>query len=260
MSQSGLQLNPFLNDQPRAIDPPAFEPGPDAHSATDKYAERFASSVGSYFLQTQLMAVQRLLEPWPNARVLDVGGGHAQIAPELVAAGHDVTIHGSTEACRERPDRLIGPANYQFLQGDLLHLPAEDQSYDVVIAVRMMSHISDPLRLISELSRVARHAVVLDFSAHVGVMHVCSKASFRVKKWAENNSTRQYNNHNQHDVEGMFRGFGLTPDQSIAQYFLPMVAHRKLHCAPISRGIEAVAKITGLTRRFGSPVLLRARR
>jgi len=236
------------------------ESQPDAHSSTDAYAKRFESRAGAYFLKTQMKAVKKLLEPWPGARVLDVGGGHAQISPALVDAGFDVTVHGSTEACRARPDRYIGADRYRFMTGNLMSLPVEDQSFDVVIAVRTMAHITDSNGFIAELSRVARHAVVIDFSCHWAKMGGGSRTTYRIKNWAEQNTTRQFRTQEPSQVAEAFASQGLTADRSIAQFALPMVVHRKLNFPPISRTIEAVARVTGLTSVIGSPVLLRARR
>ena len=60
----------------------------DVETSSEGYARRFAGPVGRYFLKVQEEITLRLLAPWPRARVLDVGGGHAQLAPPLVAQGH----------------------------------------------------------------------------------------------------------------------------------------------------------------------------
>ena len=258
-------------DQPSAEMQPPIEVGvgagsipeeaqPDIHSATDGYAQRFASRAGQYFLQTQLKSVQRLIEPFSSGSVLDVGGGHAQVAPALVDAGYDVTVHGSNASCRTRPDRFIGADRYRFISGSLLSLPVEDQSFDIVIALRMMAHISEPMRFIDELCRVARKAVILDFSCHSAKIGGGARTSYRIKNWAEQNTTRQFRTQSPSEIAAAFQAQGLTPDQSIAQYALPMVLHRRLNCPPISRTLEGAARVTGITRLIGSPVVLRARR
>lgn len=252
------------HQQPVSVaDQPGLEDAanqPDVHTATDLYATRFDSRCGQYFLNNQVTRVLKLVEPWPGASVLEVGGGHAQNALALVDAGYDLTIHGSAPSCRDRPDRIVGAERYTFLEGNIHALPCAEQSYDVVLAVRMMAHVPDPVQFVGELCRVARHAVVVDFSAHDGLMRNATMASFRFKNWAEHNTTRRYNNHSRAEVKAMFSGFGLSPDAVYAQYMLPMVLHRRINRPIISYGLEAVGRVTGLTNRLGSPVLLRARR
>lgn len=261
MSQSSIEISgPFsASASPEAI---CEEAQPDVHSSTDAYAKRFESRAGAYFLQTQLKTINRLLEPWAGtgAKVLDVGGGHAQVSPALVDAGYDVTVHGSTEACRARPDRFIGADRYKFVSGNLMSLPVEDQSFDVVIAIRMMAHITDPMGFMRELSRVARKAVIIDFSCHWAKMGGGSRTTYRIKNWAEQNTTRQFRTQEPGQIAEGFKAHGLTVDRNIAQYALPMVVHRRLNCPLVSRTLEALTRITGITSVIGSPVLARARR
>ena len=59
----------------------------DIETSSDGYAQRFAGAVGAWFLRVQEDATLRLLHAFPNARILDVGGGHGQLAPPLYAMG-----------------------------------------------------------------------------------------------------------------------------------------------------------------------------
>ena len=73
---------------------------PDIETASDDYARRFSGEVGAYFLDVQARTTLSLLEPWPGARVLDVGGGHGQVAIPLAENGFDVTVTGSSDECK----------------------------------------------------------------------------------------------------------------------------------------------------------------
>ena len=53
---------------------------PDVETASEDYARRFAGEVGRYFLDVQAEIVLEMLASWPQASVLEVGGGHAQLA------------------------------------------------------------------------------------------------------------------------------------------------------------------------------------
>ncbi len=136
---------------------------PDVISSTDDYARRFSGPVGAYFLSTQLESVLRWMPAAQGCRVLDIGGGHAQLAAPLVRRGYDVTVFGSEHSSRERLDRMIGRDRYRFQRGSLLDLPFEPKSFDVVLAFRMLPHLGDWQRLIEEACRVSAGAVVLDY-------------------------------------------------------------------------------------------------
>src|SRR5690348_10446475 len=61
----------------------------DVETSSDDYARRFAGTVGAWFLERQADATRELLADLPHgAKVVDVGGGHAQLTPMLVEAGY----------------------------------------------------------------------------------------------------------------------------------------------------------------------------
>ena len=131
----------------------------DVETSSEGYARRFAGEVGEHFLAVQARVTLDLLAPWPGGTVLDVGGGHGQLAAPLAAAGYRVTVAGSSEACRERLDRLLPPGAFDFRAADLLALPFPDLAFDVVLAFRLLPHAERWRELLGEMCRLARRAV-----------------------------------------------------------------------------------------------------
>lgn len=91
--------------------------------------------------------------------VLDVGCGPGTITIDLarvVAPGAVVGI--------DRSDDVIGaaastdglPDNVTFSVGDVYHLDAEDDSFDVVHAHQVLQHLSEPVEALREMRRVCR--------------------------------------------------------------------------------------------------------
>ena len=60
-----------------------------------------------------------------------------------------------------------------------------------------------------------------------------------------------------HQVIGAFAQNGYAPAATGKQFFLPMVLHRMLKSRPASAALEAVCRALGLTRLWGSPVIVR---
>src|SRR5687768_12502721 len=124
---------------------PASDPEPredaDLETASEGYAGRFSGPVGRWFLELQARTTMQLLGDLPpGSSILDVGGGHAQIAPALLAAGYEVTIVGSSaDAGALLPGRL-GNARYRFQVGDLDALPYEDRAFTAVTCFRLLPH------------------------------------------------------------------------------------------------------------------------
>lgn len=235
---------------------------PDVETSSEEYAGRFTGPVGKLFLDIQRRAVLRLLAPWPGARVLDVGGGHAQLAPPLVQSGYRVTVAGSGEACRERLDQVLPAGAFAFRACDLLDLPFPDRSFDIVLAFRLLAHVERWRELVAELCRVADRAVIVDFS-DTRSFNALYGPLFAWKKKIEGN-TRTFITFRPGEVRAELTRHGFGRPEEIRQFFLPMVVHRAfgkaLGSAIPSRALEAVSSGLGLTRALGSPVILRVER
>ena len=231
---------------------------PDVETASEEYARRFAGEVGRYFLDVQAATVLELLAPWPGARVLEVGGGHAQLAGPLVERGYGVTVTGSEEVCRQRLDRSLAPGAFDFEVCDAARLPFPDRSFDVVVAVRLLTHLDGWRAALAEMCRVARRAVIVDYP-DTRSFNKLYGALFAWKKAVEGN-TRTFRSFQPREVIAECARHGFGRPETRRQFFVPMVVHRKLGRAGASRAMERASVFLGLTRALGSPVILRAQR
>ena len=230
----------------------------DIESASDDYARRFSGSVGRFFLEVQTRSVLELLTPWATGRILDVGGGHAQLAVPLAVHGFRVSVTGSSDVCRIRLDRLLEASAFEFHRCDLLHLPFPDRSFDAATAFRLLPHVVRWPQLVAELCRVAGEAVVVDYPDLRSFNRV-QEAFFGWKKAIEKN-TRPFRCFHRRELLDEFARHGFGNPVFRPELFWPMALHRGVGWAPLSRGLEAAAATLGLTRAFGSPVVLRLTR
>jgi len=228
---------------------------PDVDSATESYAARFAGKIGRYLLDVQTQATLELLKPWPGASVLDVGGGHAQVAAPLSEAGYQVTVLASDERGCRRPRQLLGN-KVQLAVGDLAQPPFAARSFDLAVSFRILPHLSDWKTLIGSMCRIARYAVVVDFPIPGG-FNSLAPLLFGVKKQLEGN-TRTFNVMAKDQVRQVFSSHGFGQYVEHGQFFLPMVLHRTIKQPAFSRAAESLCRTLGLTARWGSPVILRA--
>jgi 2-polyprenyl-3-methyl-5-hydroxy-6-metoxy-1,4-benzoquinol methylase len=240
----------------RAADPSAAETAPDVETSSAAYARRFQGSVGSWFLEVQARLTLELLRPWPGARVLDVGGGHGQLTGPLIEAGYEVTVLSSDASCRARVGPWIDGGRARFEVGDLRHPPFSARSFDAALSFRLLPHLADWPALVAGLCRMARRAVILDYPTRRSV-NTWAGALFEAKQRLEGD-TRPFRVFDDREVEEAFAAHGFQATARRPQFLLPMALHRGLHLAVLSRGLEAAARGLGLTRRWGSPVVLRA--
>jgi len=232
------------------------QPLPDVETSSAGYAQRFAGPVGAFFLATQTRLVLQLLADHPGASVLDVGGGHGQLAGPLSEAGFAVTVLGSAPVCAERLRSLVDAGRVRFETGDLLKTPFGDKSFDVVLAFRLLPHVVAWRALVAELCRVARRAVIVDYATAKSV-NALAGAGFEAKRSVEGN-TRPFLVLGDGDVADAFATAGFAVSAAERQFFWPMALHRALGSAGLSRTLEAAAGALGLTRALGSPVILHA--
>ena len=234
----------------------ALRETPDIETASDAYARRFAGAAGRYLLGEQEAAVRAVLAGWSGGSVLDVGGGHAQLTALLRGLAGNVLVFGSDT-------RSLGRVRRDFpdcatATGDLLELPFERCAFDVVVAVRLLPHVRNWPRLLSELCRVARSTIVVDYPRTTG-FNGLTPLLFPLKKRLEGN-TRHYRNFRDAEVDEVLHACGFEPRERRAQFLLPMVAHRRANGLKALRGLEHAAKVLRLTEAFGSPVIVRADR
>ena len=228
----------------------------DLDPSTDRYAKRFQGVAGTWLLSRQTKALEHVLGDTRGA-VLDVGGGHGQIAPVLLDKGCDVTVHASTERALLQASKLSSN-RLTLSTGSLRQLPFEDQSFDVVTSFRIMAHIGDWRSFLSELMRVAKSAVVIDYPISGG-MNALQPLLFQFKRMMEGD-TRKFDTISTKEIRDVLAESGFADVASFEQFVLPMVVHRKLKSAKFSETSEGFLRALGFHRYFGTPVVLRADR
>ncbi len=226
----------------------------DIETSSDDYASRFAGVVGEWMLYVQETIVLNLLKRSNAVTVLDVGGGHGQLAIPLCRDKYKATVLGSSMACRSRIAELVHSGQCLFQVGNVIDLPFQDQSFDSVICFRLLSHCGRWPQLIRELCRVARHSVILDYPASQSFNKI-APCLFRVKKKLEGN-TRTWTLFRHDEVNREFMKHGFVLNSRNGQFFLPMVLHRAMKCRTLSSALEGMCRCLGLSKRWGSPVII----
>lgn len=109
-----------------------------------------------------------------DAVVLDVGCGDGlltqsilDLRPDLIVAGFDV---------------YVGPRTYVRVRHfDGRTLPHANESVDVVILADVLHHAEDPIRLLFEAARVARHTIIIKDHVQKGWL---DRQALRFMDWA----------------------------------------------------------------------------
>lgn len=227
--------------------------GPDVVSSSEAYARRFAGEVGAWMLDVQTQTIDTFLDDWGDGTILDVGGGHAQITPHLIRKGRDVVTLVSSPEAGARLGRITGGRAVSMV-GDVEVLRLPERSFDVVIALRMMAHVSDWKGFLASLARVARKGVIVDYPISGGA-NALGPAFFRVKKLIEGD-TRPYASFCRREIAQVLADEGLRTDRHVGEFVVPMGLHRLMRTKAVSRRLETVLR--PLAPLAGNPALIRA--
>lgn len=228
----------------------------DIETSNDDYATRFRGKTGAWMLDVQTRITRRLLAGIPKGTLLDVGGGHGQLAHPLADDGWDVTVLSSAKSCEHRIRDLTSAGRAKFVVGDVTKLPFPDKSFDAVICFRLLTHCGAWETLVGELCRVSRGPVIVDYPTSQSV-NAIAPMFFAAKKKLERN-TRHWRLFRHREVATAFEAAGARIAARRGQFALPMALHRALKCATVSAMLEGILRATGMTALCGSPVIIRA--
>jgi 2-polyprenyl-3-methyl-5-hydroxy-6-metoxy-1,4-benzoquinol methylase len=231
---------------------------PDVVTASEDYASRFYGEVGAWFLKVQESAVRDFIGEDRSISILDVGGGHIQLAGPLSEAGFSFTVHGSAESCRERMDANPSTRNCEFLLSSPTALPVGDRSFHTVLSFRLFAHYEEWRTLVAELCRVADHSIIIDLPSK-SALNLFGPLLFKLKRRIEKN-TRHWESYRVPEVVDVFRECGFRVEAQFKEFLLPMVFYRILRSRRLAAGFEAAFRLLHLTQWFGSPVILKLTR
>lgn len=124
----------------------------------DKYASQ--NPIERRLMQRFFAALDASLPSSRPARVLEVGVGEAHIAGRVVERYGELPIAGV-----DLPDPgLAAEWAASSIDGsfaDIVDLPFADDQFDLVLAIEVLEHVSDPTAALGEIARVANDRVVL---------------------------------------------------------------------------------------------------
>jgi len=234
-----------------------YPDAPDIESSTEDYATRFQGRIGLWLVHKQIAATQIALNKLVSSNisftVLDVGGGHGQNIEVVKELGGELTIVGSEPSCDVLIKSQVAAGDVKFVVSPLLSLPFDDNSFDVVICYRILSHMDSWKQLIAELSRVSSKLVLIDYPSKKSI-NIVADALFSIKKLIEKN-TRGYGCFSDWEVDVVFQESHQQRIFEHRQFFLPMAMYRLIGSPKIASCLAKIFRLIGLTDRFGSPVI-----
>ncbi|HEY1041394.1 MAG TPA: class I SAM-dependent methyltransferase [Candidatus Paceibacterota bacterium] len=106
------------------------------------------------YIKTKQQTWFKHIQPYLSATNLNVGSGHGFFSQAAQDAGISMT---SLEVCL--PENVINKNDVVLYDG--IRMPFDDNAFDVSIAMYVLHHTSDPVRVLNEMKRVSKKRIIL---------------------------------------------------------------------------------------------------
>jgi SAM-dependent methyltransferase len=223
-------------------------------------ALRFSGPIGQYLADAQAAIVREAFAPLDGRSILDVGTGTGRAAVELARGGARVVgVDASAEMLEvARTRALDAGVSLRLGRADAHDLPFENQSVDGAVSLRVLMHAVNWRQCLSELCRVSRWRIVVDFPAAFSFAAIESGARHLAGRLGR--PVEAYRVMREAEVRHTLEGAGFRVVAVHRQFVLPIALHKAVGSLPVTRGLEGALAAVGLLRILGSPVTVVAER
>ena len=219
--------------------------------------DRYGSEFGKYLCEREINTFLGFLSP--GGKVLDVGTGTGKLFLALRERGRDVI--GLDASCSMlwflRNKDNSGSLEGRLIVADIHRLTFKDNSFESVMSSRVLMHLVDWRQAISELCRVSKKEVILDFPPLSGPTMLVIFIN-RLKKLIKKD-TCLYRVFSLRAIKKEFKKHNFEVVEVKRLFLLPVALHRYINNIFFSRFVEGVFERLCLTKLFGGPVIVKAR-
>jgi len=129
--------------------------------------KRFTGQGGKIIHEREKKIVLDLLSDIEGKKILDLGAGTCRYSIAFAEQGANVTALDISQKMLEKGKKKAKEAgveaNIDFVKGDAISTGYEDESFDIVTAMRVFHLIDDIKALAEEMKRLTRDRVLFDF-------------------------------------------------------------------------------------------------
>ncbi len=232
----------------------------DAATAEEFDQTRFGGQIGQLVATAQEKVLDEFLGNMRGQTVLDVGSGTGRAAFAVARLGAEVTAVDRSDEMLKVARSHAASANLPvcFLPGDANALMFPDESFDLVISLRMLMHTPDWRRCLGEMCRVSRHRVIFDYPPLVSapalqmfVRHIARLAGRRVETYHVISTLA---------ASSVLKAHGFRIARLQRQFVLPIALHKLVNSRRFTEISESALSALGLLWLLGSPVTIMAER
>lgn len=221
-------------------------------------ADRFGGPIGELIKKTQERVVFSQLPSVNGWKVMDLGAGTGRFTIPFLASGAEVAACDASQQMLEVLQNKTKDPKLRIFVADAHELQFGDQTFDCSFSFRMLLHVIDWKKALSELCRVSRDWVVFDFPPRHGFLFF-APWWHRVHRIFSKN-VQQYRTFRLQEIMDELLKNGFDVVSSDYGFFLPLTVHRTIKSPSFTGVSERFFSTIGLTRIAGSPITVFARR
>jgi ubiquinone/menaquinone biosynthesis C-methylase UbiE len=230
----------------------------DPETARSFDRKRFGGPIGEFLKAHQEQLVFSKLGEVSGRKIIDVGAGTGRFTIPFLEKGAHVTACDASEEMLEVLKSKIMSVNLRTEVIDAHELPFPDQTFHCAVSFRMLMHVLDWRKALSELCRVSKDWVIFDLPPRRGFLRF-APAIHRITKPFR----RKMQPYRVIPLIHVLRELKSHRFRAIGQddgFFLPITAHRLIRSRAFTDSVEKIFGSVHLTKHFGSPVTVFARR
>jgi len=122
----------------------------------ERYEAWFATPIGRLVKDTECRLILEMLGPTQGEKILDAGCGTGVFTMDYLAAGAEVVGLDISAPMLDVAIKKASRYPFRVVQGDMLALPFEDESFDKAVSVTALEFIEDARKAVDELFRVTK--------------------------------------------------------------------------------------------------------
>lgn len=223
---------------------------------------RFGGPIGKILQESQEEVILKMIEhPLSGINVLDLGAGTGRISLPLARLGAEVIALDSSDKMLAIAEDKAMAENIpiKFKIGDAHEIPFKDDSFDYVISLRTLLHVVDWKKVISEVCRVSKNWVIIDFPPKSSPV-VFAPILLRAKRYLLDHNTQVYRTFRLNSIRKEFLRHGFEVVEVHRGFALPIFLHRKINSPSFTKRSEEIFKKIGVTSFIGAPLTLKAKK
>jgi 2-polyprenyl-3-methyl-5-hydroxy-6-metoxy-1,4-benzoquinol methylase len=232
----------------------------DKNMARSFDARRFGGPIGELVASTQARVLANMIGRIADRVILDVGTGTGRAAVLLALGGANVTAvdasHEMLEVARRRAADTGVRVNFQ--SGDAQELQFANRAFDVTVCLRVLMHVPDWQKCMSELCRVSERLVIFDYpsATSAALLHSLTRRAIH----AAFGTTEAYRVFRHAAITKELERNGFRMRSVHRQFAMPVQFHRAIGSRRFTEFSEDLLDRAGLLKLFGSPVTVCAER